>query len=224
MQPRRHHREACPGKEGVPTLCIHVSNQPTMAASQETRDMSSNDGTTDQPSGAATHAGPAGQPRPDPLDRPSTGGRPGRAADRGPAGLVRGRDQLAELRAADARGTPRTSRPRRLLDLHVHQLAADGPVPSGVGREIRRRRPHDRRRPYPRVRLRAGPRQRRSPNARASASSTRSRSTATTASGAPSTTTSGRPLYLADARGTNPLPPLRRGRVRDDRDGRSSSC
>ena len=31
-------------------------------------------------------------------------------------------------------------------------------------------------------------------------------------------------LYLADARGPHPVPPLRRGRVRDDRDGRSSSC
>ena len=93
----------------------------------------------------------------------------------------------------------------RLLDLHLHQLAADAAVPSGRGRRSTADHgPDAHRRPHARVRVRAGHRQRHRAGARASASSIRSRSTATTASGARSRTTSGR-------RSTSPT---REGRIR----------
>src|SRR5262249_55054150 len=62
--------------------------------------------------------------RSDPLDRPSPGRRTACAAGRGSPRVVRGRDGVAQLRAADARRLARTGRTRRLLDLHLHQLAA----------------------------------------------------------------------------------------------------
>ena len=110
-----------------------------------------------------------------------------------------GADGLAELGAADAGRPARARRPRRLLDLHVRQLAAHRSRTCGLGREVRRRRPDHRRRAHARVRLRARPATT-SPRSRAaSASGSRSRSTATTACGAPSRTTSGR-------RSTSPMP------------------
>ena len=135
-----------------------------------------------------------------------------------------GRDRLAQLRAADAGRAARTGRPRRLLDVHVRQLAADAALRPGLGREVRGRRPDGRRRPHARVRVRARRRQR------------RSRSRARFGVDYPIAIDSDYgvwrafanhfwpAVYLADARGPDPLPPLRRGRVRDDRDGRSSSC
>ena len=75
--------------------------------------------------------------RSDPLHRPSPGGRAARPAGRGPAGVVRRRDRLAQLRAADAGGASRPRRPRRLLDLHLRQLAAHAAVRPGLGREVR---------------------------------------------------------------------------------------
>ena len=154
---------------------------------------------------------------------PSPGGRRARAARRGPPRLVRWRERLAQLRAADARGPPRPSRPRRLLDLHLHQLAAHPPVSSGLGREIRGRRPDHHRRAYARVRLRARPRQRRRAVARL-----RRRVPGRHRQRLRRLAALREPL-LAGAvhrrrRGPHPLPPFRRGRVRDDRDGRSSSC
>ena len=147
-----------------------------------------------------------------------------RPAGRGPPGLVRRRDRLAQLRAADAGGTARTGRPRRLLDLHLRQLAADAAVCPRLGRQVPRRRADGHRRPHARVRVRARRRQHRSRSRATSASSTRSRSTATTASGAPSPTTSGR-------RSTSPT---REGRIRyhhfgegeyaDDRDGHPAAA
>ena len=41
---------------------------------------------------------------------------------------------LAQLGAADARGPARPGRPRRLLDLHLRQLAPDAALPPGLGR------------------------------------------------------------------------------------------
>ena len=46
---------------------------------------------------------------------------------------------------------------RRFLDLYLYQLAAHGPVSTGMGREIRGRRPHPDRCPHPGVRVRARP-------------------------------------------------------------------
>ena len=103
-----------------------------------------------------------------------------------------GATRLAQLGAADARGAPRARRARRLLDLHLRQLAADRAVRPGLGREVPRRRADRRRRAHPGVRVRARPRQRDRRGRAASASSTRSRSTATTGSGTRSPTTTGR--------------------------------
>ena len=63
-------------------------------------------------------------------------------------------------RATD-RGRP--ARPRRagqLLDLHLHQLAADASLCPRLGRQVQGPGPDRDRRPHPRVRLRARPRQR----------------------------------------------------------------
>ena len=68
-----------------------------------------------------------------PFDRPSAGGRLSRPARRGsPAGVRRG-DRLAQLGATDPGGSPRAGRPRRLLDLHLHQLAAHPALPASMG-------------------------------------------------------------------------------------------
>ena len=50
-------------------------------------------------------------------------------------------------------------RVRRLLDVHLRQLAADPALRPRVGREVRRARPHRGRRAHPGIRLRATPRQ-----------------------------------------------------------------
>ena len=81
------------------------------------------------------------------------------AAGRGPAGVVRWRDVLAQLGAADARGAARTRRPRRFLDVHLRQLAPHPPVRPRLGRQVRGRRPDGHRRPHARVRVRARHRQ-----------------------------------------------------------------
>ena len=77
----------------------------------------------------------------DPLDRPSPRGRGGRATRRGSSGVVRRRDRVAQLRSAHAGESSRARRPRRLLDLHVCELAAHASVRSGLGRQVPRRRP-----------------------------------------------------------------------------------
>ena len=66
-------------------------------------------------------------------------------AGRGPPGVVRRRDRLAQLGAADARGAPRARRPRRLLDLHLRQLAADAALRPRLGRRSTREPGADRR-------------------------------------------------------------------------------
>ena len=139
------------------------------------------------------------------IDRPSPGGRRRRAAGRGPAGVVRRRDRLAQLGAADARRAARPRRPRRLLDLHLRQLAPHAAVRPGLGREVRATQGltvvgvHT-----PEFGFERDVDNVTRADARASASTTRSRSTATTASGARSPTTSGR-------RSTSPT---REGRIR----------
>ena len=103
--------------------------------------------------------------------------------------------------AAHAGRAPRQGRPRRLLDLHVHQLAPHAALRPRVGREVRGRRARRDRRPHARVRVRARPRQRSPGREGHEASTTRSRSTATTGSGTHSPTTTGRRVYIADAEG-----------------------
>ena len=73
-------------------------------------------------------------------------------------------------RAADAGGLRGKRRPRRLLDVHLHQLAADAAVRPRLGREVPRPGADGRRRPHARVRLRARRRQHRRAVARPAAS------------------------------------------------------
>ena len=51
-------------------------------------------------------------------------------------GLSRARGRVAQFAAADGAGTARKSRPRRFLDLHLHQLAAHASLCPRLGREI----------------------------------------------------------------------------------------
>ena len=98
----------------------------------------------------------------------------------------------------------RPGRPRRLLDVHLRQLASHAAVRARLGRQVRRPGTDDRGRPHARssassttpTTSRAGARPRRSP--------TRSRSTTTTGCGGRSPTTTGR-------RSTSPT---REGRIR----------
>ena len=177
----------------------------------------------DHGSGAATIPTPPAQPGSAAFARPPPGRRRGRPAGRGTPAVIRRRDRLAQLGAADARGTPRTRRPRRLLDLHLHQLAAHAALRPGLGREVPRPRPDRDRRPHARVRVRAQRRQRHRAVARLRRRVPgRDRQRLRGLAGV-------REPLLAGAvhrgrRGPHPLPPLRRGRVRDDRDGRPAAA
>ena len=70
------------------------------------------------------------------------------AAGRGPPRVLRRRDGLAQLGAADVRKASGPGRARRLLDLYLRQLAAHAPVCAGLGGEVPRRRPDGDRRPH----------------------------------------------------------------------------
>ena len=112
-------------------------------------------------------------------------------ACRRPPAVVRRRDRMAQFGAADTAGTARPCGRCRLLDIYLHQLAADRPVRPRLGREVSRPRADGDRRPYPRVRLRARI-DNVVPRTRDFGVSSRSRSTTTMASGRRSRTTSGR--------------------------------
>ena len=139
--------------------------------------------------------------------------------DEGRLALVRRRRRLAQLGAADSRVAAGSGRSRRLLDLHLHQLAADAAL-----------------------RARLGGRSTRMPGSPSSActlpssASSTTWTTSTKQSANLGVHVSGRrrqrlrgverlrqPLLAGrlprGRRGTHPLPPLRRGRVRPDRDG-----
>ena len=60
----------------------------------------------------------------------------GPAPGRGQAAVVRRRDRVAQLAAADAGRPARQGRPGRLLDLHLHQLAAHAALRPRLGREV----------------------------------------------------------------------------------------
>ena len=111
------------------------------------------------------------------------------------AALGRAREWLNSP-AADAVEPRRESRARRLLDVHLHQLAAHASIRARMGEEIpagprRDRRAH--------TRVRGSNRNSTTFAAHCGRceSSTRSRSTTTTQSGAPSTTNTGRPSTLS---------------------------
>ena len=146
-------------------------------------------------------------------------GDPHASAGRRAPPVVRWRDGLAQLGAADAGGTSRTRRPRRLLDLHLRQLAAHAAVRPGLGGEVPRRRPDGRRRPHARVRLRAKRRQRRRAVARLSASSTRSRVDSDYGVWRAFANHFWPAVYIADAEGRIRYHHFGEGEYADDRDG-----
>ena len=81
-------------------------------------------------------------------------------SERGPSARLRRGDRLAQLGAARARRICGEGRPRRLLDVHVHQLAAHARLRPCMGREVREPGAGRRRRPHARVPVREGDRQR----------------------------------------------------------------
>ena len=124
------------------------------------------------------------------------------------------------LTAAGLRGQRRAG---RLLDLHLHQLAAHPALCPRLGRQVQGSRAGGDRRPYARVRrssttsaTSAGP-------SRTCGSSTRSRSTTTTRSGAPSTTTTGRRCTSSTRRDAFATTTSARATTTDPRRS-SSSC
>ena len=124
------------------------------------------------------------------------------------------------LTEADLR---REGRPDRLLDVHLHQLAAHARLRPRVGREVRGSGAGRRRRPHARVPVRAGPRQRPRSRARTCASSTRSRSTATTPSGTRSPTGTGPPSTSPTRKGESGTTSSARADT-TSANGSSSSC
>ena len=140
-------------------------------------------------------------------------------AGRGSPGAVRRRDRLAQLGAADARGASRPGRPGRLLDLHLHQLAADAPLSSGHG-------PPSTRTPGLTIVGVHTPEfgfEQDVDNIVAAVARLRGRVSDRDRQRLRRLARLRQPL-LAGAlprrrRGTDPVPPLRRGRVRHDRDG-----
>ena len=93
----------------------------------------------------------------------------GRGRPRRPAGPRQGAGirrqpalvQHARRPAADPEGPARPRRPRRLLDLQLHQLPPHPALPEGLGRALPQGRADDRRRPHAGVPLRARSEQRR---------------------------------------------------------------
>ena len=74
--------------------------------------------------------------------------------------VPRRRDGVAQLAAADCCRPARQGRPRRRLDLHLHQLAAHASLRPGLGREIQGPGARRDRRALAGVRVREGPRER----------------------------------------------------------------
>ena len=141
----------------------------------------------------------------------------------GQPGGVRRRDRLAQFGAADSGGPPRARRPRRLLDVHLHQLAAHPALPARMAREVRGPGRDGDRRPHAGVRVRAERRQHRPAGAGVQGRlSDRDRQRLRRLAGVRQPLLAG-PVHRR-RRGTDPLPPLRRGRVRHVRDGRPAAA
>ena len=150
-------------------------------------------------------------------------GDAGRPAGRRSPADIRWRDRLAQLRTFDARRTAWPRRPRRLLDVHLHQLAAHGALSPRVGCEVPRPGLDRDRCSHARIRLRGQRRQRRRADAGLRCRIPgRDRHRLRGLAGV-------REPFLArrlhrGRRGPHPLPPLRRGRVRHDGDGRPATA
>ena len=85
---------------------------------------------------------------------------PARLVCRGSPARFRRSDRLAQFAAADGGGPAREGRPRRLLDVHLHQLAPNPRLRPRLGREVRGPGVGRGRRPHARVPVRARRRQR----------------------------------------------------------------
>jgi hypothetical protein len=75
-------------------------------------------------------------------------------------GFARRGDRMAQFTAADSGGPTRQSRPRRLLDVHLHQLAPHSAVHPRVGRGVQRTRAGRHRRAHTGILVRGKRRQR----------------------------------------------------------------
>ena len=116
-------------------------------------------------------------------------------------------------RRRSPRRPSRQGRRRRLLHLHLHQLAPDAPVCASVVGDIRRSGPRGGRRPHAGVLRSSTTPRTRAARCRDACGCSRSRSTATTRSGTRSRTTTGR-RCTSSTRAADPAPPIRRGRLR----------
>ena len=127
-----------------------------------------------------------------------------------------GLSHLDQQQAADAPAAARKGRPRRLLDVLVHQLPADAPAREGLVPDVRQGRARRPRRAHARVRVRARPVQR--PRSRAPTGGHvpgRARQRLQDLERVPEPVLAGE---VPDRPSRPPaLRPLRRGRVRHDR-------
>ncbi len=124
---------------------------------------------------------------------------------------------------ADTGGAAGPGRPRRLLDLHLRQLAAHAALRPRLGCEVRGPGADHDRRPHAGVRLRARRRQHRRPGRRAGrAVPDRRRQRLRRLERLRQPLLAGG-LHRRCA-GPDPLPPLRRGRVRDAGDGHPAAA
>ena len=145
------------------------------------------------------------------------------AAGRRPPSGLRQRERLAQLRAADGGRPPRESGPRRLLDLHLHQLAAHVGLGASVARALPRSGPRRRGRPHAGVLVRARPGQRQQGGeGDARRVSGRARPRLRSLERLRQPVLAGR--LSRGCRGPDPLPPLRRGRLRRGRAGDSDAA
>jgi hypothetical protein len=137
----------------------------------------------------------------------------GQAAGRGRAARTGRRDRVAQFAAARGRRAGREGRPCRLLDLHLHQLAAHATVCPRLGRQVYPARVGGHRRAHARVRVRARRRQR-PPGGAGHAGQLSSRDRQRLRGmGRVRQPLLARPL-LCRCAGTYPPPSVRRGRVR----------
>ncbi len=86
--------------------------------------------------------------------------KPFRLIQRQRPGLARWGDRLAQFSATDSGGPAGQGRPRRLLDLHLHQLASHTAIRSRLGRPVQGTRVGRHRRAHTRILVRGRRRQR----------------------------------------------------------------
>ena len=169
-------RRPLPERRSPPTCRASSSTRPKRSRTRPRRGRRWPDlrGASDHGIGAQAAAERAGgQPEHAPgasaerLDLPDLGTAPEFAGNRAVV-------QHPRRQAADAEGAARPRRPRRLLDLHLHQLHPHAALPERLGQALPQGRADDRRRPHARVPVRARGRQRRRGDRAKTGSTTRS--------------------------------------------------